>query len=56
MLRKQVVENGELLYNSDKYKIDHFEMTTYSMYADLNETRKEILNDYNVKYGRDIIE
>ena len=46
ILRSEVVEKGILIYSANKYKMDHFEMTTYSMYADLNETRVDILNDY----------
>lgn len=52
VLRKEVVEKGKLIYSSDKYKTESFEMTTLSMYIDLNETRKHILNDYKEKYGR----
>ena len=46
VLRKGIVENGQLLYSSDQYKTEPFEMTTLSMYLDLNETQKNILNDY----------
>nr|WP_319573461.1 nucleotidyltransferase domain-containing protein [uncultured Draconibacterium sp.] len=46
VLRKEIVEKGKLLYFSDQYKTKSFEMTTLSMYLDLNETRKNILNDY----------
>jgi len=46
VLRKEIVEKGKLLYSSDQYKTESFEMTTLSMYLDLNETRKNILNDY----------
>ncbi|GAB1453999.1 type II toxin-antitoxin system antitoxin [Draconibacterium sp.] len=53
VLRAEVVEKGKLIYSSDQYQVDYFEMTTYSMYADFNETRAEILNDYKEKYGRD---
>ena len=53
VLRKEIVEKGKLLYSSDQYKTETFEMTTLSMYMDLNETRKDILNDYKEKYGRD---
>lgn len=52
VLRKEVVEKGKLIFSSDKYKTESFEMTTYSMYIDLNETRKHILNDYKEKHGR----
>lgn len=52
VLRKEVVEKGKLIYTSNKYKTESFEMSTYSMYVDLNETRKYILNDYKKKYER----
>ena len=52
VLRKEIVDKGKLLYCSDRYKTESFEMTALSMYLDLNETRKDILNDYNEKYGR----
>ena len=53
VLRKEIVEKGRLLAVFDHYKIQYFEMTTISMYMDLNETRKHILKDYEEKYGRD---
>ncbi len=53
ILRTEVVEKGKLIFSGDLYKVNHFEMTTYSMYADLNESRQDILTDYNEKYGRD---
>lgn len=52
VLRIEVVNNGILILEKNKYKIDSFEMTTYSMYADLNETRIDILNDFKNRYGR----
>ncbi|MFW5773902.1 MAG: type VII toxin-antitoxin system MntA family adenylyltransferase antitoxin [Tangfeifania sp.] len=45
VLRAEVVENGTRIYTENEYECDNFEVTTYSMYADLNETRKDILND-----------
>ncbi len=56
ILRTEVIEKGKLIFDNNKYKTDYFEMTTYSMYADLNESRADILNDYKTKYGRDYIE
>lgn len=53
ILRTEVVEKGKLIFSADSYQINHFVMTTYSMYADLNESRQDILTDYNEKYGRD---
>lgn len=52
ILQTEVVENGKLIYSGDSYQVNHFEMITYSMYADLNESRQDILNDYKEKYGR----
>jgi uncharacterized protein len=52
VLRAEVVENGTRIYTENKYECDNFEVTTYSMYADLNETRKDMLNDIEEKYGR----
>ena len=53
ILRTEVIEKGKRIYSSDTYETDYFEMTTYSMYADLNESRIDILNDFKEKYGRD---
>ena len=53
ILQTEVVEKGILIYSGDSYQVNHFEMITYSMYADLNESRQDILTDYNEKYGRD---
>jgi predicted nucleotidyltransferase len=52
ILRAEVVEKGKLIFSGDSYQVDYFEMTTYSMYADLNESRQDILTDYEEKYGR----
>ena len=52
VLRAEVVENGTRIHTENEYECDNFEVTTYSMYADLNETRKDILNDIEEKYGR----
>ena len=53
ILRTEVIDKGKLIFSNDKYKTNYFEMTAYSMYADLNESRADILNDYKTKYGRD---
>ena len=53
ILRTEVIEKGKLIFSGDSYQVNHFEMITYSMYADLNESRQDILTDYNEKYGRD---
>lgn len=55
ILRSEVIEKGQLIFVADAYQVDYFEMITYSMYADLNESRAEILNDYKEKYGRDSV-
>ena len=52
ILRAEVIEKGKLIFSADSYQIDYFEMTTYSMYADLNETRMDILTDFKERYGR----
>lgn len=53
ILRSEVVEKGKLIFSGDPYQVGHFEMITYSMFADLNESRQDILTDYNERYGRD---
>lgn len=53
ILQTEVIEKGKLIFSGDSYQVNHFEMITYSMYADLNESRQDILNDYKEKYGRD---
>lgn len=53
VLRAEIVEKGKLIYSADPYQVDYFEMTTYSMYAGLNESRADILKEYKEKYGRD---
>ncbi|MFW6310254.1 MAG: type VII toxin-antitoxin system MntA family adenylyltransferase antitoxin [Prolixibacteraceae bacterium] len=52
VLRTEVIEKGKRIYTGNLYECDKFEMTTYSMYADLNESRMEILNEMKQKYGR----
>jgi len=52
VLRAEVVGNGTRIYTKNEYECDNFEVTTYSIYADLNETRKDILNDIEKKYRR----
>lgn len=52
IFRAEIIDKGNLIFSADSYQIDFFEMTTYSMYADLNETRMDILSDYKEKYGR----
>jgi len=52
VLRSQVIENGSRIYSNSNYECDNFEMLTYSLYADLNESRMQIINDYEEQYGR----
>ncbi len=52
VLRTEVVDKGIRIYSGNTYEYDSFEMLTYSMYADLNESRSLILNDFKEKYGR----
>lgn len=52
VLRSEIVEKGKRIYSSDVFACENFEVTTYSLYSDLNETRIDILNDYKKLYGR----
>ena len=45
VLRMQVVAHGELLYSTGSSVVDQFADTVFSMYAHLNEERREILGD-----------
>jgi len=53
ILRTEIIENGKRIFEGNRLECELFEMTTYSMYSDLNEARIEILNDLKEKYGRD---
>lgn len=44
-MRVQVVDTGRVLFEADETERRRFEMTTLSMYADLNETRRPLLAD-----------
>ena len=44
VMRLQVVTTGELLYEGDNTKQAEFEMLALSMYARLNQERREILD------------
>jgi predicted nucleotidyltransferase len=52
VLRSEIIENGERIYTADAFECDNFEVTTYSLYSDLNESRMHIINDLKAKYGR----
>lgn len=52
ILRAEVIEKGIRIFTGNKYDCDYFEMVTYSLYADLNESRAEILEEVKEKYGR----
>ena len=52
VLRSEVIENGIRIFSGDAFECNNFEVTTYSMYADLNESRIHILNDFKEKNGR----
>lgn len=43
VFRKEIVTNGRLLYCSDRYAVDEFEMLTLSAYQKLNEERGGIV-------------
>ncbi len=45
VFRAQVMQNGKLVYHSDKFKCDLFETEALADYLRLNEERKEILED-----------
>ena len=54
VFRYQILTTGQLIYCSDQNEFARFDTTSFSMYFDLQETRKEILKDYedrNMKYG-----
>ncbi len=42
----QIIDKGRLIFCSDKYAKDEFEMMAFSFYQKLNEERKEILEDF----------
>lgn len=52
ILRAEVVEKGIRFFTANTYECDYFEMVTYSMYADLNESRMEMVEELKAKYGR----
>jgi len=52
ILRTEIVETGKRIYTADVFSCENFEVTTYSLYSDLNETRIDILNDFKTEYGR----
>lgn len=52
ILRTEIVENGIRIYTGDSFQCDNFDVTTYSLYTDLNESRIHILNDIKEDYGR----
>lgn len=52
ILRTEIVEKGKRIYTANVFACESFEVTTYSLYSDLNENRIDILNDYKNEYGR----
>ncbi|MBA3238858.1 MAG: nucleotidyltransferase domain-containing protein [Parachlamydiaceae bacterium] len=46
VFRFQILSSGKLIYCSNQKDFDFFENTTFAMYLNFQETRKEILNDY----------
>lgn len=52
ILRTEIVEMGKRIYTANVFSCENFEVTTYSLYSDLNENRIDILNDYKIEYGR----
>jgi predicted nucleotidyltransferase len=51
ILRTEIIENGILIHAGNLLECEKFETVTYSMYADLNEARIDIINDINEQYG-----
>ncbi len=45
---KEVIEHGELLFTKDSFLSDRFTATALSMYADLQQDRKEVLHAYSI--------
>ncbi len=45
VMRRQVLLDGKLLYEGDRYGRELFEATSLGMYARLQEERREILKD-----------
>ncbi|MEA2013262.1 MAG: nucleotidyltransferase domain-containing protein [Verrucomicrobiota bacterium] len=43
---KEVIENGQLLFTKDRYYTDMFIAISLSMYAELQQTRKEVIDAY----------
>lgn len=41
----QIIDKGKLIFCADEYAKDEFEMLAISFYQDLNEGRKEILEN-----------
>lgn len=52
ILRTEIIEKGKRIYTANVFACESFEVTTYSLYSDLNENRIDILNDYKNEYGR----
>ncbi len=46
VLRKEIIISGRLLWCSDQYAVDEFEMLTLSYYQKLNEERREVLDAF----------
>ena len=44
VFRKEIVSKGRLLYSTNRYAIDEFEMLTLSYYQKLNEERAGIID------------
>ncbi len=44
VFQKEIIMTGRLLYCTDKYKVDEFEMYVLSFYQKLNEERAEIID------------
>lgn len=49
VMRMQVISTGRCLYESDPSERDRFEDYVYSSYARLNEERREIIHDIEIR-------
>ncbi len=46
VMRFQIITTGKRIYHLDFNEMEHFENNVYSMYLDLNEQRKGILEEF----------
>jgi uncharacterized protein len=51
VFQQEIINSGRLIYVSDQYGVDEFEMLVWSFYQKLNEERQAILESF-LKTGR----